>query len=156
MKLQKLIGKLLMTFLLVSIGVAFGKELAVRNAPSPVEPAVSAGQTKTIVYYMHGIPCITCTFVEMTAEAVVHENFSKAVEDGRMEFISLNYLDAANAALADRYKVGENMVIAVHFADGKEVDRIRLDKVMSLASDVEKLKEYLRNGIESALKGGKQ
>ena len=65
MKANKIIGKVLIAFLLVSIGVAIGKEMAARNAPATVEPVTAAGETKVVVYYMHGIPCITCTFIDI-------------------------------------------------------------------------------------------
>ncbi len=154
MKLKKIIGKLLTAFLLVSIGVAVGKEIALRNAPAPPEPAVAPGENKVVVYYMHGIPCVTCTFIETTAEKLVREEFAEAVAAGTMEFVSLNYLEPENAALADKYNVGENMVIAVRFEDGKEVSRVRLDEVMELASNADRLTDYLRTGIRSAMEGG--
>ena len=113
MKAKKIIGKVLIAFLLVSIGVAIGKEMAARNAPATVEPVTAAGETKVVVYYMHGIPCITCMFIETTTEKLVRQEFAQPVRAGKMEFVSLNYLDPANAALAEKYRVGGNMVIAV-------------------------------------------
>ena len=154
MKAKKMIGKLLVAFLLVSIGVAIGKEMALRHAPAAAEPAVISGDKKVIVYYMHGIPCITCTFIETTTEKIVREEFADAVAAGTMELVSLNYLEPENAALADKYNVGSNMVIVVRFEDGKEVSRVRLDEVMELASNADRLKDYLRTGIASALEGG--
>ena len=153
MKAKKIIGKLLTAFLLVSIGVAIGKEMATRNAPAVAAPVIAPGEAKVVVYYMHGFPCVTCTFIETTTEKVVHEDFAETVEAGAMEFVSLNYLEPENAALAEKYNVGENMVIAVRFEDGKEVSRVRLDKVMELASNAEGLKDYIRKGIRSALEG---
>lgn len=154
MKAKKIIGKVLIAFLLVSIGVAIGKEMAARNAPATVEPVTAPGEKKVVVYYMHGIPCITCTFIETTAEKLVREEFADAVAAGTMEFVSLNYLEPENTALADKYNVGSNMVIAVRLEDGKEVSRVRLDEVMELASNANRLIDYLRTGIASALEGG--
>jgi hypothetical protein len=154
MNAKTIIGKLLTAFLLVSVGVAIGKEMAARNAPALAEPETAPGETKVVVYYMHGIPCVTCTFIETAAEKVVREEFAEAVEAGTMEFVSLNYLEPANAALADKYNVGSNMVIAVRFENGKEAARVRLDEVMELASDAEELKNYIRAGVRSALEGG--
>lgn len=154
MKLKHLVGKLFLAFLLVSIGVAIGKEMASRNAPAIAQPVTAPGETKVVVYYMHGIPCITCTFIETTAEKLVREEFADAVAAGTMEFVSLNYLEPENAALADKYNVGGNMVIAVRFENGKEVSRVRLDEVMELASNADRLTDYLRAGIASALEGG--
>lgn len=154
MKAKKIIGKVLIAFLLVSIGVAIGKDMATRNAPAVAAPVTAPGETKVVVYYMHGFPCVTCTFIETTTEKVVHADFAEAVEAGTMEFVSLNYLEPENASLAEEYNVGENMVIAVRFEDGEEVSRVRLDKVMELAANAEGLKDYIRKGLRSALEGG--
>ena len=154
MKAKAIIGKLLVGFLLVSIGVAIGKEMGVRTVPASVEPAIAPGETKVVVYYMHGFPCVTCTFIETTTKDIVRDDFAQAVEAGTMGFISLNYLEPENAALAEKYSVGSNMVIAVRFEDGKEVSRVRLDQVMELASNAERLKDYIRRGIRTALEGG--
>jgi len=156
MNAKKIIGKLLMAFLLVSIGVAIGRETAAHNAPAATEPAVMTGEKKVVVYYMHGIPCVTCTFIETTTEKLVREEFADAVAAGTMEFVSLNYLEPENAAIADEYNVGSNMVIAVRFENGKEVGCVRLDEVMELASNAGGLTDYLRTGIRSALEGGGQ
>jgi len=153
MKAKKIVGRLLTAFLLVSIGVAIGKEMATRTAPVFAAPVPAPGETKVVVYYMHGFPCVTCTFIETTAEKVVHGGFAEAVEAETMKFISLNYLEPENAGLAEKYNVGENMVIVVRFEEGKEVSRVRLDRVMELASNAEGLRDYIRKGIRSALEG---
>jgi len=154
MKVKKIVGRLLTAFLLVSVGVAIGKEMAARNAPAAVGPVAAPGETKVIVYYMHGFPCVTCTFIETTAEKTVRTDFAEAVEAGTMEFVSLNYLEPENAALADKYNVGSNMVVAVRFEDGQEVARVRMDEVMERASNAGRLTDYLRTGIRSVLEGG--
>ncbi|MCE5326032.1 MAG: nitrophenyl compound nitroreductase subunit ArsF family protein [Planctomycetaceae bacterium] len=151
---KSIIAKVLLAFLLVSIGVAIGREIAARNAPASTGHAETAGPSKVIVYYMHGIPCVTCTFIDTTAANIVRNDFADLVRAGQMQFVSLNYLEAENAALADKFKVGENMVIAVRMEDGKEVARARLDKVMELAGQEDGLKAYLREGIGSVVKGG--
>jgi len=152
MNARKIIGKLLAAFLLVSIGVAIGKEMTLRQAAPSAEFAVS-GETKVVVYYMHGIPCVTCTFIETTARNLVLDEFAGAVEAGRMEFVSVDYLEPANALLADQYDVGSNMVIAVRLEGGRETARVRLDEVMELAADEDRLRQYLREGIRTALEG---
>ncbi|MCE5276482.1 MAG: nitrophenyl compound nitroreductase subunit ArsF family protein [Planctomycetaceae bacterium] len=141
-----------MAFLLVSIGVAIGKEMAGRGGPAATPPTTN-GREKVMVYYMHGIPCVTCTFIETTAQKLVREEFAGQVAAGKMEFASISYLDPASAALADKYNVGENMVIAVRLEGDKETSRARMDKVMQLAGDEARLKDYLRQGIRSVLEG---
>jgi len=162
MSAKTVIGKVLLAFVLISIGVAIGKEWAMRSVMSSTSTGAATGptsapaQTKTLVYYMHGIPCVTCTFIETTTGQIVAKDFTDAVASGAMEFISLNYLEPRNAALADKYSVGSNMVIVVRVEDGREVSNIRLDAVMELASDAERLKTYIRDGIASAVGGAKR
>lgn len=156
MTAKTVISKGLMAFLLISVGVAIGRELALRQAVPAATPGLAGTGDKVVVYYMHGIPCVTCTFIEATTEKLVREEFAEAVRAAPIEFASVDYLDPANAALADKYNVGSNMVIAVRFEDGKEVSRVRLDQVMELASDAARLTDYLRTGIRSALEGGGQ
>lgn len=147
---RKIVGRLLTAFLMVSVGVAIGKELAARG------DAGRAEGTRVVVYYMHGEPCPNCKAVERIAEGVVREDFAEAVGAGRAEFRPVNYLAPSNAALARRYKVGGNMVVAVRFEAGREVARIRLDETLELAPEPEKLRDYLRHGIRSLLEGADQ
>ena len=156
MTTKKIIGKLLVAFVLVSIGVAIGREIAPQPEPTAPEPRTKTAGTKVVVYYMHATPCKTCVFVEKTAETIVREDFAEQVKAGTMQFVSLNFLEPKNATLAEKYKVGGNMVIAVRYEDDKEVDSVRREDVLDLAREPELLKEYLRTGIREALEGCKQ
>jgi hypothetical protein len=170
MKGKKILNNLLLAFLLVSIGYAIGRETAPTGggtgatllaSPSEApqtntandERAKPAAVEKVIVYYMHGIPCITCTMIDTTAEALVRDEFAAEVASGRIAYASLNYLDRKNESLADKYNVGSNTIIVVRFRDGQEVQRVRLDKVMELAGDREQLADYIRQGIRACLEG---
>ena len=156
MKAKQIIGNLLMAFLLVSVGVAIGKEMAAARAKPGTEPVVAPGEETVMVYYMHGIPCLTCTMIDTTAEALVRDEFAAKVEAGQMKYVSLNYLERENEPLADKYNVGSNMIIVARFRDGEEVKRVRLDKVMDLAMQHEQLADYIRQGIRACLEGGRE
>jgi len=169
MKVKKALSNVLLAFLLVSIGYAVGRETAPVGAgkgsllvpssgsvQSPTASGEVAVTDQVMVYYLHGIPCITCTMIDTTAEALVRDEFAAEVASGRVAYASLNYLDRENESLADKYKVGSNMVIAVRVRDGLEVQRVRLDLVMELAGDREQLADYIRHGIRACLEGGRQ
>lgn len=155
MKAKKIIGKLLMAFVLVSIGFAVGKEVEKGRAGASASPAVPApgdGQDKTIVYYMHAsFRCVTCNRVESMGAELVRSEFADAVRDGRMEWKAVNYQE--NDDLANRYKVGGNMIVVVRFRGGKEVASRRLDRVMELANKRGEFMPYVRNGIQAVLEG---
>lgn len=150
-QIKKPLAHVLWAFALVSVGVAIGKELSHRPAAAPIEPAAVPGQSKVVVYYMHGVPCRDCTSIEKATERIVHEEFADAVQSGRMEFISVNYLEQEQ--LANKYKVGGNMVIAVPFPGGLEAEAVRMDKVMELVSTPAQLEDYIRQGLRRALEG---
>ncbi|HOI55886.1 MAG TPA: nitrophenyl compound nitroreductase subunit ArsF family protein [Phycisphaerae bacterium] len=169
MKVKKALSNVLLAFLLVSIGYAVGRETAPVGAgkgsllvpssgsvQSPTASGEVAVTDQVMVYYLHGIPCITCTMIDTTAEALVRDEFAAEVASGRVAYASLNYLDRENESLADKYNVGSNMVIAVRVRDGLEVQRVRLDRVMELAGDREQLADYIRHGIRACLEGGRQ
>lgn len=202
MKAKKLIGNLLLAFLLVSVGYAIGRETApvgedveqellcgsskrpgddqqaatqpqaqdaavATSNPRPVAdqpddspattPVPIAAEEKIIVYYMHGPSCITCKMIDSAAAAVVADDFADEVKSGKMVYASLNYSERKNWPLADKYSVSGNVVIVVRFLDGKEVQRVRLDNVMRLATEAPAdLSDYIREGIATVLQGGGQ
>ena len=156
MKIKKTIGKLLLAFVLVSIGFAIGKETTRSQMLAQAEaagPIVAPGQDIIVVYYMHAsFRCVTCNMVESMGEELVRTEFADAVKAGEIEWKAVNYQE--NDILADRYKVGGNMIIVAKFRDGKEVESRRLDRVMEFANNRSEFMTYVRSAIEELL-GGK-
>ena len=156
MKAKKIIGKLLLAFVLVSVGFAIGKEVEkgrVAALAQAAVPTVAAGEDKVIVYYMHAsFRCVTCNMVESMGEELVRTEFGDAVKAGEIEWKAVNYQE--NDQLATRYNVGGNMIIVAKFRDGKEVESRRLDRVMELANNRDKFMTYVRGAIQELL-GGK-
>jgi hypothetical protein len=155
MKVKKIIGKLLLAFVLVSIGFAIGKEVERNHAGAQAQaaPPATRGEDKVIVYYMHAtFRCLTCNQVESMGEELVRTEFADAVKDGRLEWKPVDYQE--NDQIATRYSVGGNMIIVAKFRDGKEVESRRLDRVMELANNRDEFMTYVRGAITSLL-GGK-
>lgn len=149
MKAKKIIGRLLLTFVLVSIGFAIGKETAISKGRSAVETAVATGD-KVVVYYMHAsFRCVTCNLVETMGGELIRSEFAAAVKDGRLEWKPVNCQD--NDDLARRYNVGGNMIIVARFAGGREVEHKRLDRVMELADKRDEFMAYVRSAIQELL-----
>ena len=153
MKARKIIGKLLLAFVLVSIGFAAGKE-AERNraaAQAHVGPSTTV-EDKVIVYYMHAtFRCVTCNMVESMGEELVRTEFGDDVKGGRLEWRQVNYQE--NDDLVRRYNVGGNMIVVVKFAGGKKVQSRRLDRVMELAGKRDEFMAYVRGAIQELLRG---
>jgi hypothetical protein len=152
MKAKRIIGKLLMAFVLVSIGFALGREVEKGRSAASVGPAVGDGEDKTVVYYMHAsFRCVTCNLVESMGSKLVRTEFADAVRVGRLEWKPVNYQE--NDDLAKRYNVGGNMIVVARFRAGKEIEHRRLDRVMELANKRDEFMPYVRRAIQEVLEG---
>ena len=153
MRVKRIIGKLLLTFVLVSVGFAAGKEAERSRAAARADtaaPPVAAGQDKVIVYYMHAtFRCVTCNLIESTADELIRTEFADAVKAARLEWKPVDFQE--NEQLAKRYNVGGNMIIVARFRDGKEVAHKRLDRVMELVGRRDEFLSYVRDGIREML-----
>ena len=151
MKAKKIIGRLLLAFVLVSLGFAAGKEVEKNRRQAEARPApTTAGEDKVIVYYMHAtFRCVTCNLVESMGEELVRTEFADLVKSGRVEWKPVNYQE--NDDLASRYNVGGNMIVVVRFAGGKDVEHRRLDRVMELAGRRDEFLDYVRSAIRACL-----
>jgi len=157
MKTKKIIGKLLLGFVLISIGFAIGKETTRARMVAQAEataPIAAPGKDKVIVYYMHAtFRCVTCNLVESLGEELVRTEFADAVKAGGLEWRDVNFQQ--NEQLAVRYKVGGNMIIVAKFRDGKEVAHKRLDRVMELANKRNEYMSYVRGAVDEMLEAQK-
>jgi len=153
MKAKKIVGNLLLAFVLVSVGFAIGKEVEKnRSSARTVEasPAAATGEDKVIVYYMHAtFRCLTCNMIESMGEELVRTQFADAVKDGRLEWKAVDYQE--NDTLAKHYNVGGSMIVVARFRDGKEVESQRLDRVMELAGKRTEFVAYVRGAIQNLL-----
>jgi hypothetical protein len=164
---RKHLTRLLLAFIFVSVGYAVGKQLHGGGMPGDDQ---LQDQAEVTVYYMHGTPCVTCIRVKEIAAALVQREFADELAAGRMRYLPLNYQEPRNKHLAERFNVGHNMII-VHrtyapqvsvepAADSAVITRtaierqVRLDEVLRLARDTEKLEQYIRQGIRRALDDG--
>ena len=148
MKARKIIGKLLLGFVLISIGFAVGKEVTLRR----MVPGAQTGVRRdgVVVYYMHAsFRCVTCNLVESMGKELVATEFADAVKAGRMEWRPVDY--QKNEQLAVRYKVGGNIIVVAKFKDGEEVAHKRLVRVMELANKRDEYMSYVRAGIDEIL-----
>jgi len=162
MNAKEIIAKVLMTFVLISVGFAIGKEVTLRtmvenDSAAPETSAAAAGQAeqgqdKVIVYYMHGtFRCATCNSIETMAKEVVENDFAEALADGRLEWQVVNFQD--NAALARHYGVGTSTLVIAKIEDGKETEFKRLDEVWTKINAPGAFKQYVDEMIEQFLDG---
>jgi len=156
MKAKKTIGKLLLGFVLISIGVAIGKEMGASQGESMAstssDPSSMRGEPKVVVYYLHSsFRCVTCNAVESMTDELMRTEFADDLKSGRLEWKRVDYLQ--DEQLAERYNVGGNMIVVARFLGDKEVEAKRLDKVMDLAGDPARFLDYVRAAVSELLKG---
>lgn len=151
--MKRLIANFLLSFVLISVGFAVGKEMALRSIgatpaePAPVEQAVG---DKVLVYYMHQtFRCVTCNQIEAMAAEVVKTEFAKEVADGRVEWRLENF--QRSEELAKRYNVASSCVVVVQLRDGEEAAHETLDGVWTLVDKPEEFRQYVASAIRGHL-----
>ena len=148
--------RLLVGFVLVSLGFALGRDVTQRRLRSPqpstppvaavtAAPAMPAGRIQA--YYLHGtIRCVTCNQIERTAKQLLDSEFAKELADGRITWREVNF--EQEPALAKRYNVAASTLVLVKEVNGKEVAFRRLDDVWPLADQPAALQAYIRQNLQ--------
>ncbi|HUW32662.1 MAG TPA: nitrophenyl compound nitroreductase subunit ArsF family protein [Planctomycetota bacterium] len=156
---KKLLAKLLLAFVLISIGFAIGKEVtlrrvqASRSGASAIQPNEQGD--KVIVYYMHAtIRCVTCNSIEAMTAKLIDSAFGDAKKAGKLVWKEVDFQE--NEDLAKRYDVVSSCIVVVHQRDGKQVAFQRLDDVWLLADKPQQFNEYVAKAILAYLGGGQQ
>ena len=150
-KAKKLLTRLLLAFVLVSIGFACGREVGLRSARRASGTGVQATTgDKVVVYSMHlTIPCITCKQIEELTGGLVRTEFRNELETGRLELRSADFQE--NDELARHYGVGTSTVVVAKFRDGKEIEFRRLDDVWTKVDKPTEFTDYVRRAIRELL-----
>lgn len=149
------ITRLLVGFVLVSIGFALGRDVTQRRlrssqtatppATAVNAPAVPADRIQA--YYLHGtIRCVTCNTIERTAKQLLDAEFAKELANGRLIWREVNF--EQEPALAKRYDVAASTLVLVKEVNGKEVAFRRLDEVWPLAEKPVELQAYIRQNLQ--------
>jgi len=152
-KARTVISRLLLCFVLISIGYALGREVTIRRMQAARPGQAAAAGEEVVAYYMHpAIPCVTCNQIKAAARKVVHEGFAEALKAGRLRWQKVNFSE--EEALAKRYNVASSVVVVVRRRDGADTGFERLDKVWPLADKPRELAAYIHDAVEAALSGG--
>jgi len=123
-RVKLIVGRVLIGFVLVSIGFAAGRE----------------------------IRCVTCNAIEARADSVLKSRFAAQLADGSLEWKSVDFQE--DEAMAKRYGVGVSCLVLVRWRGGKEQAYRRLDEVWAKIGDEDEFARYVGDAVREFLNGG--
>lgn len=145
-----IIKNLLLIFVLVSIGFAFGKYSATR--PQVALPSGQASETVN-VYYMHAtFRCVTCNTIEKMTRQLLESKYIKQMQDGSIVFAEVDF--QKNEQLAKQFDVISSCVVVARTRNGKITVFERLDKVWELLDKPDEFNAYISSAIDKLLISG--
>ncbi len=148
-KLKTITTKLLITFVLISIGFALGKYYTGRDNSSTASAAKPVGSQATVVrvYYMHTtFRCSTCNKIERMTKDLLKTHYADAMANGRIEFESVDFQN--NAKLTEQFDIISSCVVVTLVVDGKIIKHQRLDEVWTLLATPDKFNAYISKAID--------
>jgi len=142
---NKILGYLLLAFVIFSIGYAVGKEVGSRS--SSIGEKVTRNENTTIfVYYLRSsYRCWQCNMIEVYTEELLNSEYSQQIESGLLEWQVVDYLKNREKAL--HYNISANTVIVSRYEDGQEVSYDRLDDVMRKVLNHDEFTDYVREAV---------
>ena len=149
---RTLLTRLLIAFVLISVGYALGKHAA-RPGPGLPEPDLPEEGTTVMVYYLHAtFRCATCNTIEAMTRELLESEFAEQLAAGTIRMEEVNFQE--NEVLARRYEVAASCVVVAHVRDGEEVAHRRLDEVWMLMKDPPAFNRYVGDVIRGSLAAG--
>ena len=127
-------------------------------ATSAAEPAPSDPvRDGLVVYYFHSSErCPTCRAIESQSHETVQTDFAAQLEEGRLDWTTLNYEQPAGAELAKKFEIQMPVVVLARMKGGQIADWKRLDEVWALVGDKPAFAEFVRGQIHQMLDGPDQ
>lgn len=148
--------RILLAFVMFSLGFGVGREVGLRkNASAPEsagrnDGATASGEDKVLVYYMHTtFRCVTCNTIERMTKEVVEKDFAEALAAGRVEWREANFQERED--LARKYDIASSCVVVARIEDGRETGFQRLDGVWTLSDKPAAFADYVAKAIRKYL-----
>lgn len=148
--------RILLAFVLVTIGFALGRQTAPQPASRddsafPGPPAVEGTSPQVVVYSVHmTFRCWECNQIEHLTRELLDEEFAAEQASGLITYRSVDYMQDAD--FARRYNIAASTVVVARFAGGRELGHQRLDEVWTKSRDREEFLRYVRDAIESQVR----
>jgi hypothetical protein len=124
--------------------------------PKAGETVVDAVDDALVVYYFHSsFRCATCLGIEANTKATLDADFAPQLANEEIVFRPLNFQKPAGKKLAERFKVGDPVVVLARMTGGEVAASKSLDKVRVLVDDKKAFRDYLSGEIKQMLPASK-
>ncbi len=153
-KSRKILTRLLLVFVLVSIGFALGRHSS-KNSDFHAANSVSSGGY-VAVYYMHStFRCDTCNTIEKMTRELLDQAYAGELTDDRIKWREVDFQE--DELLAEKFGVVASCVVVALVEEGEIVDFKRLDEVWTLMQKPDRFNQYISDPINLFLgqNGGK-
>jgi len=141
--------RILMSFVLITVGFSLGRQTAPVSAPAPTEHA-GAVENQLIVYAAHmTFRCFECTQIESLARELLDTEFPDYLADGRIQIVAVDYMK--DEPFAHKYDIASSTLVLSRMEDGQETHFERMDEVWSHVRHRDAYMEFVRNAIWSHL-----
>ena len=113
---------------------------------------LSKASTKVIVYYFYTTArCATCRKLESLAQEVIEHDFSAALQDGRLEWQTVNVQESGNEHFTLDYDLVTKSLVLVKMQGQDQVTWKNLDKIWQLVWNKEDYQNYVRSELQEFL-----
>ena len=129
-----------------------GNEEESTPIPAP-EPGLTPAIDRVDVVYFHRTNrCRSCLYAEEQTRYTLETYFKDELSSGKLTFASINFQDAGNAAIVEKYGAyASQLFINTVIGDTERIEHVT--EIWQLIGDDEAFCQVVKNKIEKALKG---
>jgi len=137
-----------LAFLIIFTFVISQAALAADTATTSGKADIKAPADRVAVMYFHRTQrCPTCLRMGSYSEEAVKGGFANEVKAGTVEFHSIDFQDAKNAAMVKAYKIGGPTLIVLKVEKNKAVAGKNLTEIWTKVRDKDVFLKYVRENI---------
>lgn len=134
-----------LTIGLILFGVCHSDAQTVKNV------GAGNGTAIEVIDFHNTHRCKTCLAIENSAKEVLYQEFSEAVQAGKIIFKTVNVDEDANLALAEKFEASGSALFIYNPRTGQATDLTDFAFTYAM-SDATKLKQGIKQAIQNALK----
>lgn len=119
----------------------------------PFSDSTAAGSPEVIAYYFHTTNrCASCKKIEAFSEEAIETGFKEELDEGRLEFHSVNIDEPENKHYLKDYRLYTKSLIICKMRDGGQVEWKNLIKVWQLIRNKEEFIRYVQEETAAYLR----